>query len=142
MARARYTIIDSDYTHACAYIEDKLQKQEFAFCRERSIDTAKAELFQIVHSSQRKGRADRLNEWCEKHLAKADWLKLKVGIRKRRERWARHDELKTVAISAKAHQLLTKIAKRDNVTFSEVLEHLLARAANSAGNIPKRKSKD
>ena len=139
MPRARYTITDADYTHACAYIEDKLQKQEFAFCRERSMDTARSELFEIVHSSLRKGRAERLNEWCEKHLAKSDWFKLKVCIRKRRERWNRHDELKTVAISAKAHRLLTSISKRDSVTFSEILEHLLLRAANSASRIPKRK---
>ena len=139
MARAMYTITDSDYTHACAYIEDKLQKQEFAFCHKRSMDTARSELFDIVHSSQRQWRAEQLNEWCEKHLGKADWLKLKVGIRKRRERWARHDELKSVAISAKAHRLLTSISKRDSVTFSEILEHLLLRAANSASRIPKRK---
>lgn len=139
MARAKYTITDADYTHACGYIEDKLQKYEFGFCQQRSIDSARSDLFEIVHSSQRKGRADRLNEWCEEHLTSGDWLKLKVGIRKRRERWARHEQLKTVAISAKAHRLLAGIAKRDSVTFTEVLEHLLAKAANSATRIPKRK---
>ncbi len=138
MARAKYEITDADYAHACAYIEDKLQLQEFAFCREHSTEVARGELFEIVHGSQRKGRAELLNQWCEKHLTKGDWLKLKASVRKRRERWARHDQLKTVSISAKAHRLLAKIAKRDCVTFSEVLEHLLAKAANSAARVPKR----
>ncbi len=75
MPRAKYAITDADYTHARAYIEDKLQKHEFAFCQERSIDSARSELFEVAHCSLRKGRGERLNAWCEKHLTKADWLK-------------------------------------------------------------------
>ncbi|MBN8600547.1 MAG: hypothetical protein J0M26_05935 [Planctomycetes bacterium] len=140
MARAKYTITDADFSHASSYISDKLQRFEFEFRSNCSSDDARTELFEIVHSSQRQGRAERLNQWGEKYLSSPDWLKLKVGIRKRRERRMRQDAVKTVTISAKAHRLLTKIAKRDGVTFSDVLEHLLARAANSAAKIPKRRT--
>ena len=34
------------------------------------------------------------------------------------ERWRRSDETRTVTKSAKAHELLTQVLKRDTVTFS------------------------
>ena len=116
----------------CFYLVDKLQTQLLEVALQLSSAEAKAEYFGIVHGGQRKGRAERLKAWCEKYLTKAEWLKLKSAVRKRRERWAMHDEVKTITISLKAHQLLSRIATRDNVTFSDVLERVLGKAANSA----------
>ena len=141
MPRAKYKVNAADYTHACFYLGDKLRNQDFEFSHEASATDARSDYFEIVHAGQRKGRAERLNTWCEKYLIGSEWLKLKTAIRKRRERWERHDQIKTISISAKAHKLLAKIAERDDVTFSEILEHVLLKTAKSAARVPLKQSK-
>ncbi len=83
----------------------------------------------FTESKGRKNKAESLNLWAEKYLSSEEWNKLKTAVRKRRQRWANDDDQKTVTISAKAHKLLSRIANRDEVTFSEVLEHYLAKAS-------------
>lgn len=38
---------------------------------------------------------------------------------------------KSLTISARSYELLSQLAERDGVTFSDVLEHYLAKALNS-----------
>ena len=127
MPRAKYQVTDRDYTHVSAYLSDKLQLQSIDIRGDASLSVARRDLLEVAHSGQRKGRAERLNAWCEQYLPTAEWSKLKTATRKRRERWERHDQLKTITISAKAHRLLLRIANRDGVTFSEALEQRLAK---------------
>ena len=127
MPRAKYQVTDRDYTHVSAYLSDKLQLQAIDTRGDASVSVARRDFLGVVHSGQRKGRAERLNAWCEQYLPAAEWAKLKTAVRKRRERWERHDQLKTITISAKAHRLLARISNRDGVTFSEALEQRLAR---------------
>ncbi len=127
MPRAKYQVTDRDYTHVSAYLSDKLQLQAIDIRGNVSPSEARREFLDVIHAGQRKGRADRLNAWCEQYLPTAEWKKLKTAVRKRRERWDRHDQLKTITISAKAHRLLVKLAGRDGITFSEVLEQRLER---------------
>lgn len=138
MSRPKYQVTETDFTHACNYISSKLQNFEFELSEEASTTDAKTAYFEAVQSGSRKARSERLNAWCEKYLSSKEWRRLTAAIRKRRERWARHDQMKSISISSKAHKLLLKVAERDNVTFSDVLEFVLAKAANSALRIPSK----
>ena len=95
----------------------------------------------VVDAKTTHARIAALNSWCKKYLSDADRGKLKVAVRKRRERWRRGDEKKTITISAKAHKVLTQISKRDNVTFSQALENYLGKALNSARGTSNRRLK-
>lgn len=82
-------------------------------------------------------RASALNVWCETYLPASEWIRLKAGIRKRRERWAHHGERKTLTISATAYVYLVKISERDSVTYNEILEEVLAKAWRNSRQIGK-----
>jgi len=138
MPRKKYCVADSDYTHARFYLADKLRNYGIQFAEEVSIVNASDEFFALTGDGERKGRANRLNSWCEKYLNGHEWRKLKTAIRKRRERWGHNNDTKSITISPEAHKLLSRIAERDNVTFSEVLESVLLKTANSARRIPRR----
>ncbi len=78
-----------------------------------------------------------MNAWCEKYLGAADWIKLKAAIRKRRARWERYGESTTITVSTKVQNYLVKISDRDNVTYNEILEHVLSKAWSARRAIPK-----
>ena len=137
MPKKKYCVTDSDYNHARFYLADKLRDYGIQFAEEVSIASARDEFITVTDGGEKKGRANRLNSWCEKYLNGHEWRKLKAAIRKRRERWGNH-EAKSIMITVEAHKLLSGIAKRDNVTFSEVLEYVLLRTANSTRRIPPR----
>ena len=132
MPRDNYIITSDDEFHATFYLSGQLRNYSFKF--RDSVSTAQAERdYRTAASEKTKAtRAAALNVWCERYLSKADWRKLKTAVRKRRERWRRSEETKTVTLSAKAHRLLAQISKRDTVTFSQALEHYLSKALNSA----------
>lgn len=141
MSRPKYQVTETDFTHACNYISSKLQNFEFELSEEASTNDAKTAYFDAVQSGSRKARSERLNAWCEKYLSSKEWRRLVAAIRKRRERWNRHDQMKSISISEKAHKLLVKVSERDGVTFSEVLEYALAKTANSSHRVPSRTAK-
>ncbi len=126
MVRPKYTITTSDVTHAKFYLSTRLLMQELT--EKASVEVAKEEFREAVDTKDKDKRATRLNAWCEKYLDSGEWAKLKLAIRKRRERLGRHAELKTVTISSKAFELLAKISERDAVTYSDTLEHYLLAA--------------
>lgn len=125
MARPKYTITASDVAHANFYLSTRLLMQGFAFGESVPSKVAEKEFREAIEEKGKDKRATRLNAWCEKYLDSKEWAKLKLAIRKRRERLGRHAELKTVTISAKAFELLAKISERDEVTYSDTLEHYL-----------------
>ena len=67
-----------------------------------------------------------LSVMVRKHLKAPERAKLKLAIRKRRERKPSQD--KTITISAKAFELIRKLANRDDVTYSEATEKYFGRA--------------
>ena len=140
MPRDNYTITSDDEFHATFYLSGRLRNYGFKFRDSVSSTQAGSDYRSAASEKTKSTRAAALNVWCEKYLSKADWRRLKTAVRKRRERWRRIEETKNVTISAKAHKLLTQVSKRDNVTFSEALEHCLSKALNSArGNAGGRK---
>jgi len=131
MPRPRYRITAEDFLHAEFCMSIRIRTFRIAFGKGVSVLDAEEEYNTAVRSNGKKERLELLNNWCEKHLSGAEWTKLKSAIRKRRERFRRGDEQKTVTITAKAHRLLLRLSKRDDVTFSEILEHYLGNAVNS-----------
>ncbi len=130
MARPRYTVTPDDVVHAGTYLVNRIRNYDMRLDENVSYKTAERTLNAAISESRKEKRAKELNAWCEKYLSSEEWSKLKLAIRKRRERRIRTD-LKTVTISARAHELLSKLASRDNVTHSEVLEKYLLRALRS-----------
>ena len=132
MPRDNYIITSDDEFHATFYLSGRLRNYGFKFRDSVSSAQAEGDYRAAISEKTKSARAAALNVWCERYLSKADWRRLKTAVRKRRERWRRSEETKTVTLSAKAHKLLTQISKRDTVTFSQALEHYLAKALNSA----------
>ena len=131
MPRPRYRITADDFLHAEFCLSLRMRSFRIKFAKGVSSIDAQAEYDIAVRAKEKGQRLDLLNAWCEKYLTGGEWTKLKSAVRKRRERFRRGDEQKTVTITAKAHQLLLRLSTRDNVTFSEILEHYLGNAVNS-----------
>ena len=132
MPRPRYRITAEDFLHAEFCLSARIRSYRIKFAKGVASIDARDEYDIAVRTTGKKQGLDLLNTWCEKYLTGAEWTKLKSAIRKRRERFRRGDEQKTVTITAKAHRLLKRLSKRDNVTFSEILEHYLGNAVNSS----------
>ncbi len=142
MPRDNYVITSDDEFHATFYLSGRLRNYGFKFRDSVSSAQAEGDYRAATSEKTKSARAGALNVWCERYLSKADWRRLKTAVRKRRERWRRSEETKTVTLSAKAHNLLTQVSKRDNVTFSQALEHYLSKVLNSArGSAGGRKSR-
>lgn len=130
MARPRYTVTAADVVHAGTYLANRLRNQDVRFGDDVSYRAAEQEFTEAAAVPRKEKRAVQVNAWCEKYLSSAEWATLKLAIRKRRERRVRTD-LKTVTISARAFDLLSKTSTRDGVTYSEVLEKYLLKALNA-----------
>ena len=133
MPRPKYAITSDDLAHARSYLE--LQLRTFGIVLRDGVTLKHAELELVTAATQgtKTDRARQVNAWCERYLSSAEWRKLKIAIRKRRERRKNGERIRTVTVSALSHEYLTKLAKRDNVTFSKVLEKYL-------GQVLKRKT--
>ena len=131
MARPRYIVTAQDVTHATAYLTVRLRNYGLTLDEEVSNSAPETRLHAAVATKGREVRAQQVNAWCEINLNSAEWQKLKTAVRKRRERMKRHNDLKTVTISARAFELLAKLSKRDNVTYSAALERYLPKALNA-----------
>lgn len=127
MARPRYTITAADVVHAGTYLANRLRNMDVRFDEDVSYKTAERKFTEAAAELRREKRAVQVNAWCEKYLSSAEWATLKLAIRKRRERRVRTD-LKTVTISARAFELLSKLSARDDVTYSDVLEKYLLKS--------------
>jgi len=137
MPRPRYRITPEDYLYAEFYLSVRVRSLGIKFAKGISSTDAGTEYQSIMRADRKKQQLDQLNQWCEKYLSRTEWMKLKSAIRKRRERFRRSDEHKTVTLTSKAHRLLSQLAKRDNVTLSETLEHYLGNALNSGRGRPR-----
>jgi macrodomain Ter protein organizer (MatP/YcbG family) len=139
MPREEYSITADDEMHATFYLGDRIRNRDLRFHDSDFYSSAERDFQTAVDKKTANARIAALNSWCKKYLSEADSGKLKGAVRKRRERWRRGDEQKTITISAKAHKVLTRISKRDNVTFSQALENYLGKALNSGRGTSKRR---
>ena len=139
MPREEYSITTDDENHATFYLGDRLRNRDLRFQDSDFYSSAESDFRTAVDKKTTQARIAALNSWCKNYLSDADNRKLKVAVRKRRERWRRGDETKTITISAKAHKVLRQISKRDNVTFSQALENYLGKALNFARGTSNRR---
>ena len=126
MSRPKYTITALDVVHAGEYLRPLLLMRSFELRQNVSYKIAERDFDMAMALPAKEERAGELNAWCEKYLKTPMWAKLKLAIRKRRERKSSLD--KTITISAKAFELVRKLSKRDAVTYSEAIEKYLGRA--------------
>ena len=138
MPRTKYVIAEQDLLHAELYLSARIRNYEIDFRDDVNSLNAEGEYREATAGRKKASRAAQLNAWCEKYLTAGDWSRLKSAIRKRRERTEHFDEQKTVTVSAESHRLLSRLAERDDVTYSEVLEHYLAKALSSNRGRPNR----
>lgn len=130
-----------DLTHAVGYLQTRIQLGELSYRDKDEARKIEADFYELASARKSQQKATDLTEWCSRNLTRTEWNRLRVAIRKRRERWSKFKDQKTIVVSAKVHKLLSKIALRDNVTFCDVLETVLLRAANSQQRIrPKCKA--
>lgn len=127
MARPR-TLTADDVDFAVAVLLPKLQTFDLQLREAFSYKQATNALNEVSLLRPNGDRALALFAWSEKYLEPTEWTKLKAAIRKRRQRKRRLGQTEVVTVSKKSHELLRKISKRDNVTYSETLEYYLALA--------------
>jgi macrodomain Ter protein organizer (MatP/YcbG family) len=107
-----YPITALDVVHAGEYLRPLLLMRSFESRQNVSCKKIAERDFDLAMALPGKDeRAGELNVWCEKHLKAPVWGKLKLAIRKRRERKSSQD--KTITISAKAFEVIRKLANRD-----------------------------
>lgn len=139
MPRTKYRITVEDCVHAELYLSRQIRNYEIEFRDDANSLNAEGEYRDATSERKKTSRAQQLNEWCERYLTSTDWNRLKSAIRKRRERTQHFDEQRTVTVSATSHDLLSQLAQRDDVTYSEVLEHYLTKALNSNRGRPSQR---
>lgn len=131
MARQMYVISASDVVHAVHYLDGLLRNAGIQFADDVDPQEAVAEFQASCEISSKSKRAASLNEWAEHYLDSNAWKRLKLAIRKRRERRTKGEEAgRSVTMSLKAHELLKRLAARDAVTLSAALEQHLPQILN------------
>lgn len=128
----RYKITDKDVLPAHRWIQGQIIKQGGYF-PVNSIDVmgnnSKAH---DTFSKLKPTDASGINSWCEKHLEKAQWKKLKNSIRAYRLKLKRADDLtldvKRIAIKVPVYERLKALSDERNEGLSEALEWLLDNA--------------
>lgn len=74
-------------------------------------------------------KPEEINTWCEAHLNKDQWKKLKGAIRAGRLRISRKSNynkvIKRIDISPRARYMLQDLSKHHGVTYSEIIEKYL-----------------
>ena len=126
----RYKIIDKDAMPAHRWINNQINKHAGYFPI-NSINTmgdnSKAH---DTFSKLKPNDANDINTWCEEHLNKAQWKKLKNSIRAYRLKLKREDDLtldvKRIAIKVPVYEKLKALADVRNEGLSETVEWLLS----------------
>ena len=121
MARAPFQIDnEQDSVFATDWIRNQLNGLDFPYEDSRQTLDAETE-FKAIHFRDH----EKTNHWCEKHLKKADWKKLKGAIRSKRLRkkrvFGQADMITRVDMSSKAHSILKALSIHYGVTLSEVI---------------------
>ena len=128
MARSQFKIDnEQDSVFATDWIRNQLKGLDFPYEDSRQTIDAETE-FKAIHFRD----YENTNNWCEKHLKKADWKKLKGAIRSKRLRkkrvFGQADMITRVDVSSKAHSILKSLAKHHGVTLSEVIIQYMEKA--------------
>lgn len=83
----------------------------------------------IVTARKKQERVTAFDKWCIEYLTDADRAKLRTSLRKHRQRLHKRGNAAQVSLSVSAFDLLKKVASRENLNYSQVLEKYLWNAA-------------
>ncbi len=128
MARAQFKIDnEQDSVFATDWIRNQLQGIDFPYedwePKQKAFDE-----FHDIHFRD----FEKTNAWCEKHLKKVDWKKLKGAIRSKRLRKKRVFGEASIVIrvdmETRAHSILKTLAKHHGVTLSKAIEIYMEKA--------------
>ena len=119
MTDHKYVIRQQD-KHAAAGFLDNLITSDSRWLTKDDAQRVVAEL----EYRDAKHNSIVLNEWCQKWLNESQWMQLKNAVRIAREQIENQKyrpQLKTISLTHQAWQILTELAKHDEVTLSEVI---------------------
>ena len=131
MPRTKYRISAGDAHSASVWIERKFGKWPRIWPHENWDKNVEAEEeFRGFLGSRldRDAWAKFLNDWCERHLDSRQWNQLKNAVRAARKREAERRSLdgrRRVDLRDHAHSMLRTIARRHQMTLSDVIERFL-----------------
>ncbi len=122
MSRKKYRITNADYPLAQKYLIRKFHEGHIWFMGSPMEEvgnyiTAEKEFSKVSGS-------EALDAWCKKYLSSQHWENLKIAIRAGRKRGRdsrRGVQPKHIALSHRAWSVLSDLAKRDGVTYSEFI---------------------
>jgi macrodomain Ter protein organizer (MatP/YcbG family) len=120
MPRSRYQIAAADVKVVHRWIRDRLRNDAWPedWLRLTAWDKFPYE----------KPTIKTLQRWCDRFLDAKQWQQLQAVIRAARRDLSQY---RTVRLSRNAHELLSKLATRDKLTLSEVIERYLSGAADA-----------
>lgn len=115
MAKRRYTLSRDDFLAVKAYVQRKLLTQPYWLDNLQ----AEGEWAQVKHDPL------TLQHWCERWLNEDQWCQLKAAVRaarkRRRDRRGTRHPAVNVTLSRRAWLILSALARRDGLTFSDWL---------------------
>jgi macrodomain Ter protein organizer (MatP/YcbG family) len=125
MPRSRYQIAAADVEVVHRWIRDRLRKDAWPDDCPRLTAWDKF--------PYEKPTTKTLQRWCDRFLDAKQWQQLQAVIRAARRDLSQH---RTVRLSRNAHEVLSKLATRDKITLSEVIERYLSSVANAPATVP------
>jgi hypothetical protein len=129
MTRPKTAIPNEEITTAISYIKRRLRTRKIELVGDPSLATVEKELNSIVTARNKQERVATFDRWCLDYLTDADRSKLRTSLRKHRQRLHKRGNAAQVSMTVKAFDLLKKVASRENLNYSQVLEKYLWNAA-------------
>jgi macrodomain Ter protein organizer (MatP/YcbG family) len=119
MADQKYIIRQQDKNTAVNFIDDQIASKSYWLTVDDTQRlSAEREYRDAKHDSI------TLNKWCQKWLNETQWVQLKnvISIERNRIESQKHKSpLKVISITHTAWQILSELAKHDDITISEVI---------------------
>lgn len=125
MTRPKTAIPNEEITTAISYIKRRLRTRKIELVGDPSLVKVENELNGIVTARNKQERVTAFEKWCIDYLTDADRAKLRTSLRKHRQRLHKRGNSAQVSLSVNAFELLKKVASRENLNYSQVLEKYL-----------------
>lgn len=130
MTRPKTAIPNEEITTAINYIQRRLRTKKIELVGDPNLANVERELNGIVTARNKQERVTAFEKWCLDYLTDADRSKLRTSLRKHRQRLHKRGNAAQVSMTVRAFDLLKKVASRENLTYSQVLEKYLWNAAD------------
>lgn len=125
MTRPKTAIPNEEITTAISYIQRRLRTRKIELVGDPNLANVEKELNSIVTARNKQERVAAFEKWCNDHLADVDRAKLRTSLRKHRQRLEKRGNSAQVSLTVSAFDLLKKVAYRENLNYSQVLEKYL-----------------